>query len=72
MNCLHAPHGGVGLADEETMAIALKRLLCLVTAATIAERSAQMLRPNDEFSTFTPVITSPSSVSRAAATENPE
>ncbi len=54
------------------MAIAVKRLFCLATAATIDERSAQMLNPNEEFSTLTPVITSPSLVKRAAATEKPE
>jgi hypothetical protein len=54
------------------MAIAEKPFLPWARAETIAERSAQIVNPNDRFSMLAPVTTDPSSHSKAAPTRNPE
>jgi len=52
------------------MAMALKFRFPAPIAATTALRSAQIVRPNDLFSTFVPVTTEPSSQRMAAPTRN--
>jgi hypothetical protein len=42
------------------------------SARTTAERSAQMVMPNEPFSTLPPVTTSPDAVTSAAPTVNRE
>lgn len=66
--CRHAPHGEIGFSPLVVIATALSRRLPWVIALTIAERSAQIVRPKEAFSTFTPVAIEPSSNKRAAAT----
>jgi len=73
MTCLHAPQGLTGyVASGHEMASAVKPFLPWASAATSADRSAQMVNPNDLFSTFAAVTTVPSSQSSAAPTLNLE
>jgi hypothetical protein len=71
MTCLQAPQGLTGyVASGQDMASAVKPFLPWARAETRADRSAQMVIPNDLFSTFAAVTTVPSSQSKAAPTLN--
>jgi hypothetical protein len=55
-NCLQIAHGGAGSFVKEVMAIALKDVLPSFAIAVIAApRSAQIVPPNEEFSTLQPL-----------------
>jgi len=73
MNCLHAPQGLTGYpASGHEIASAENLVFPCAMAATMADRSAQMVSPNDLFSTLAAVTTVPSSQSKAAPTLNLE
>lgn len=62
------PHGEIGSFWSLRMAMARNFRWPMDTERTMADLSAQMPAPYEAFSTFAPVITCPSSVSKAHPT----
>src|SRR2546423_6593908 len=68
--CRQAPHGNAGFLEFVTMPIATKSFSPAAIAAATADRSAQIVRPNDTFSTLQPLKIFPLLVLTAAPTVN--
>src|SRR3954453_14615427 len=68
MTWRHAPHGTAGVSAPAAIAIATNSRSPAATAAPMHTRSAHIVKPNEMFSTLTPVNTRPERVRRAAPT----